>query len=343
MTGTHRRMYLAVHLPATATGRGPLDFAALERLARTAERGLFDYLVVGPDAAPGSQQSHPGGVPYAAHEPMAVLSALAAVTERIGLVAGAAPGAHEPFELARALATLDHLSGGRAAWHLVGPGGPGDGHTAEFVGTARELWDSWTPDGRPRTFDHRGRHFTVSGEFTVPRTPQGHPVVMHALGPDDAAGCGSALTTADVLCPAHRTAEDDRTPRADAAPRSTAHVRTPDGLLVMARAVCVLGTTDAEARDHARVAGVDDNDAAGPPAFVGTPDTVAAALAEHVARGAADGFVLVPQPPFDLLDTLEVFVSEVVPLLQERGAFRTEYAGRTLRGHLGLPEPVWRG
>ncbi|MEU9603582.1 LLM class flavin-dependent oxidoreductase [Streptomyces sp. NPDC048057] len=341
MTGTHRQLHLAVHLPGSATGRGPLDFASWERLARTAERGLFDFLVVGPDTALGSYEPYPGPDPYAVHEPTAVLSALAAVTDRIGLVAAAAPGAHEPFELARALATLDHLSGGRAAWHLVGPGGAGDGHTAEFVGTARELWDSWTPEGRPRTFDHRGRHFTVSGEFTVPRTPQGRPVVIHPLDPDDAAAREFAVSTADVLCPAHRTPCDDRTRYTDVKRRSAAHGRAPDDLLVMARAVCVLGATDAEA--HARAAGIDDNDAAGPSAFVGAPDTVAAALAEQVAHGAADGFVLVPGHPLDLLDTLEVFVAEVVPLLQERGAFRTEYVGRTLRGHLGLPEPVWQG
>ncbi|MEU5975271.1 LLM class flavin-dependent oxidoreductase [Streptomyces sp. NPDC047315] len=354
MTRTDPRMHLAVHLPShlpwadgrpATAGRGPLDFASLERLARTAERGLFDFLVVDPytdaDTCPGPDIAPRPYEPYAAPEPTAVLSALAAVTDRIGLVAGAAPGAHEPFELARSLATLDHLSGGRAAWHLVAPGSADDGHTAEFVGTARELWDSWTPDGRPRTFARQGRHFAVSGEFTVPRTPQGRPVVIHPLDPDDAAGREFAVATADVLCPAHRTPKDGRERYADVKRRSTAHGRAPDDLLVMARAFCVLAATDAEAR--ARAVAADVHDRAGPPAFVGAPRTVAAALAEQVAHGTADGFVLVPAHPIDLLDTLESFVDEVVPLLQEQGAFRTEYAGRTLRDHLGLPEPAWRG
>ncbi len=71
--------------------------------------------------------------------------------------------------------------------------------------------------------------------------------------------------------------------------------------------------------------------------FVGTPGEVAAELTEFVRRGAADGFILVPHLTPGGLDE---FVDRVVPLLQERGAFRTAYEGDTLRSHLGLAEPV---
>lgn len=74
--------------------------------------------------------------------------------------------------------------------------------------------------------------------------------------------------------------------------------------------------------------------------FIGTPEAVAAELAEFVREDAADGFVLVPQLTPGGLDE---FVDRVVPLLQERGAFRTEYEGHTLRSHLGLPDPVETG
>jgi alkanesulfonate monooxygenase SsuD/methylene tetrahydromethanopterin reductase-like flavin-dependent oxidoreductase (luciferase family) len=74
--------------------------------------------------------------------------------------------------------------------------------------------------------------------------------------------------------------------------------------------------------------------------LTGTPEAVAAEIEACVRAGAADGFVLVPRATPDGLDA---FVDRVVPLLQERGAFRTEYSGATLRSHLGLPDPVWKG
>lgn len=81
-------------------------------------------------------------------------------------------------------------------------------------------------------------------------------------------------------------------------------------------------------------------ESSGRQSFVGSPATVAAALEEFVATDAADGFILVPHLTPGGLDD---FVDRVVPLLQERGVFRTEYSGTTLRSHLGLPEPVWKG
>lgn len=74
--------------------------------------------------------------------------------------------------------------------------------------------------------------------------------------------------------------------------------------------------------------------------LVGSPETVAAEMARRVATGAADGFVLVPHLTPGGLDD---FVDRVVPLLQERGVFRTAYTGSTLRSHLGLAAPVWKG
>lgn len=81
-------------------------------------------------------------------------------------------------------------------------------------------------------------------------------------------------------------------------------------------------------------------EASGRQSFIGTPEAVAAELDEFVTGDAADGFILVPHLTPGGLDE---FVDRVVPLLQERGAFRTEYTGTTLRSHLGLPEPVWKG
>ncbi|MET9484372.1 NtaA/DmoA family FMN-dependent monooxygenase [Streptomyces sp. NPDC006638] len=434
-----RTLHLAARFPgadSTTVRAGsrtgsPIEFSSFERLARTAERGLFDFLLLADEPRPYEQQ---GPVPdpdlVGRPESITVLNALAAVTDRLGLAATANAAFCEPFELARRLATLDRLSEGRAAWHVVTScdavtgqnfrrGGyldRADRHTraAEFVATARELWDSWTPAapgapyGVPRPFAHTGRHFAIEGEFTVPRSPQGHPVVIQAG--DSEEGRESAASAADVVLGRHTTPEAGRAFYADVKARLARYGRRPGDLKIMPGVTYVLGDTDAEAQERAagirrqqvsprdallaleRVWGRDlsaydpdgplpdaDPDPAavtgrggtadgGPLAvaarwralseakglsirdtvvettarqsFIGTPLTVAEALDTLVRQEAADGFLLVPPPVPGGLDD---FVDRVVPLLQERGVFRTEYAGTTLRSHLGLPDPVWKG
>ena len=120
--------------------------------------------------------------------------------------------------------------------------------------------------------------------------------------------------------------------------------RGPDDLKIMSGVTVALGDTEAEAHEQAeeiRRQQVSPRTAPltrGAPQFlVGTPGEAAAELVESAARDAADGFVLVPHPTQGGLDE---FVDRVVPLLQERGAFRTAYEGTTLRSHLGLADPV---
>ena len=114
------------------------------------------------------------------------------MTDRIGLVGTVDTTRHEPFEVSRQLATLDHLSGGRAGWHVVSPGADGAGRSDEFVTVARAFWDSWAAGAvladidtgvyadpaRIRAVDHRGVHFDVRGLATLPAGPQGHPVLV---------------------------------------------------------------------------------------------------------------------------------------------------------------------
>ena len=394
-----------IHLAAQVS---EVAFASFERFARTAERGLFDFVLLGEEPAGGA---HRDGVhdPEAAGgpEPLTVLNALVSVTARLGLAAPVDTTFNEPYELARRFATADRLSGGRAAWNVVsssdattgenfrrgdflgrtGPprSGPSSSEpsrsgqflsgrcpdratalarAAEFVATAREVWDAWTPDGVSRPFVHRGRHFDIAGEFTVPRSPQGHPVVLRAG--DSPVDREFAASAADVLLTLRGTPDASRTLYADVKGRLARYGRGHDELKIMPRAAFVLGATVAEAREKAtardgrraedsftmaekgrspapekglprRWAGSEDSDGL---LFAGTPESVAAEIDALVRTGAADGFVLVPHPTPGGLDE---FVDRVVPLLQERGAFRTEYTGTTLRSHLGLPEPVWKG
>ncbi|MEV6396939.1 NtaA/DmoA family FMN-dependent monooxygenase [Streptomyces sp. NPDC051907] len=428
-----KQLHLAAHFPgvnSTTVWADPrsgsqIDFSSFERLARTAERGLFDFFFL----AEGLRlREHKGRVHdldvVGRPESITVLSALAAVTDRLGLAATVNAAFNEPYELARRLASLDHLSGGRAAWNVVTSSDAFTGENfrrggyldradrytraAEFVGAARALWDSWTPDGAPRPFSHTGRHFAVEGEFTVPRCPQGHPVVIQAG--DSAEGREFAASAADVVFTRHGTLEAGRAFYADVKGRLARHGRRPDELKVMPGVTFVLGDSDAEAQEKAAeirrrqvspqnailalelVWGRDlsSYDPDGPlpdvdpdpesalvqgrvkiadpfetaarwralseakglsirqtviettarQSFVGTPRSVAARMAEFVAEDAADGFILVPHLTPGGLDD---FVDHVVPLLQERGAFRTQYAGATLRSHLGLAEPVWKG
>jgi len=170
MTPPHRKIHLAAHFPgvnnttvwADPRAGSQIDFSSFEHLARTAERGKFDFFFL----AEGLRlREHKGRIHdldvVGRPESLTVLSALSAVTERLGLAATVNTTFNEPYELARRLATLDHLSGGRAAWNVVTTNDAFTGanfrrggyldradryrRAEEFVRLARTLWDSWDP------------------------------------------------------------------------------------------------------------------------------------------------------------------------------------------------------
>ncbi|MEU1227277.1 LLM class flavin-dependent oxidoreductase [Streptomyces sp. NPDC005828] len=430
---SRKQIHLAAHFPgvnSTTVWADPrsgsqIDFSSFEHLARTAERGLFDFFFL----AEGLRlREHAGRIHdldvVGRPESITVLNALAAVTDRLGLAATVNATFNEPYELARRLASLDHLSAGRAAWNVVTSSDAFTGENfrrggyldradryaraAEFVGAVRELWDSRSPGGEPGTFAHSGPQFRIEGSFPVPRSPQGQPVVIQAG--DSAEGREFAASAADVIFTRHSTPEAGREFYADVKGRLARYGREPGDLKIMPGVTYVLGDSDADAQERAAgirrqqvspqnailaleqvwgrdLSGYDPDgplpdidpdpdstlvqgrvrvadpvavarkwralseakglsirqtviESTGRQSFVGSPATVAAALEEFVATDAADGFILVPHLTPGGLDD---FVDQVVPLLQERGVFRTEYTGTTLRSHLGLPDPVWKG
>lgn len=353
-----KQIRLAVQFPGVDNATVPGDalvgdhhtaFGELAQVAQTAERGRFDFLLLADE-----QREH--GVAGRA-DTFTMLTALAGMTERIGLAGTINPTFHEPYELARQLATLDHLSGGRAAWNVATSW---DAHAGEnfrrgwylpqeqrrertraFVRTVEGLLESWRGDDiladkasgvflrrpRPGAFVHRDGHFDIAGQFNVPCSPQGRPVIMQAG--DSQEFREFAASRADAIFSHDRTVSSGRAFYADVKSRMAKYGRRRDELLILAAATFVIADTDAEADAIARDVVTEITER---PTFIGSGATVAAAIDEFVRSDASDGFLLLPHSTAGL----DRFVDEVVPLLQQRGAFRTHYDGATLREHLGL-------
>ncbi|GAA1517783.1 LLM class flavin-dependent oxidoreductase [Nocardioides humi] len=402
-----------------------LSLEAHQHLARVAEAARFDSLFLADSPV---LWGDPGRRPSGKIEPTVLLAALAVSTSRIGLIATASTSYNEPFNLARRLASVDHLSGGRAGWNIVTTAGDAAARNFgldeqplhrsryeradEFLQVATRLWDSWSDDAvvadkeagvhalreRVRSIDHRGRFFKVDGPLNLARSPQGYPLLVQAGSSED--GKEFAAQWAEAIFTAQPTLEESQQFYADIKRRVAAAGRNPEHVLVLPGIVPVIGETEAEARELdaeldrliapqyavvqlARTLGVDagrlqldrplpadlpDEDAIegaksrrtlivewarrerltvreligklgggrGHRTFTGTPVQVADSIQHYFENGAADGFNIMPAV---LPSGLEAFTRHVVPILQERGLFRTEYAGSTLREHYGLPRP----
>jgi len=444
MTRPLKQVHLAAHFPGvnnTTVWSDPragshIEFSSFAHFARTAERARFDFLFL----AEGLRLREQNGQIYdldvvGRPDTFTILAALAAVTDRLGLAGTINSTFNEPYEVARQFASLDHLSGGRAAWNVVTSW---DAFTGEnfrrggflpqdqryerartFLHTTRDLFDSWAgaeiaadqaagvflSDPEAGRFEHHDAHFDISGRFSVPRSPQGRPVIFQAGDSDE--GREFAAADADAIFSRHSTLEAGQAFYADVKGRLPRYGRRPEDLLILPAATFVLADTDAHARELAhevrrqQVSGataiafleqlwnrdLSGYDPDGPlpeidpdpgehtvargrasvrmyrdplatarewrakaaaqnlsireliievtsrQSFVGSPATVATLISDFVQADASDGFILVPHITPGGLDE---FADTVVPLLQERGQYRTEYAGTTLREHLGL-------
>ncbi|GAA2874032.1 NtaA/DmoA family FMN-dependent monooxygenase [Streptosporangium fragile] len=282
-----KQVILAAHFPGVnnhtvwsdpASG-SQIDFSSFVHLARTAERGRFDFFFLADGQRLREQRGKIHDLDVVGRpDSLTVLSGLAAVTDHLGLAATINATFNEPYEIARKLATLDHLSGGRAAWNVVTSsdaftgenfrrGGFLDhsrryGRAEEFVRTVRELWDSWAEDdlvadpatgtfAAPRAgeFAHRGTHFDIAGHFTVPRSPQRHPVTIQAGDSDQ--GRAFAAGTADAIFSRHSRLREGQAFYRDITSRLVANGRSPGSLKILPGATFALGDTDAEAQERA--------------------------------------------------------------------------------------------
>ncbi len=442
-----KQVHLAAHFPGvnnTTVWSDPdagshIEFESFVHFARTAERAKFDFLFL----AEGLRLREQNGLIYdldvvGRPDTFTVLAALAAVTEHLGLTGTINSTFNEPYEVARQFASLDHLTAGRAAWNVVTSWDEFTGenfrrggylpkeqryHRArQFLQVATELWDSWQDDDivadkesgtylrRPDagSFTHRDDQFDISGQFNVPRSPQGRPAIFQAGDSDE--GREFAAAGADAIFSRHSTLDDGQAFYKDVKGRLATYGRRSEELLILPAATFVLGDTDADAADRAheirlqQVSGqtaikfleqlwnrdLSGHDPDGPlpsidplpgentvakgrasvrihrdprdvanewraraeadnlstreliievtgrQSFIGSPATVARIINEFVQEDASDGFILVPHITPGGLDE---FADKVVPLLQERGVYRTDYEGSTLRDHLGLTRP----
>ena len=254
------------------------NLSHLVRFAQTLERGCFDAFFMADHLALLNMPMDAlrRSATATSFEPLTLLSALAMVTQRIGLVATASTTFDEPYHIARRFASLDHISGGRAGWNIVTTANPDaalnfGGSTQmehderyrraqEFFDVVTGLWDSWADDAWLRDvqsglffdpaklhrLDHQGEFLSVAGPLNIARPVQGWPVIVQAGG--SAAGRSFAAATSEVIFASQRTMEEGRAFSDDMRARVTAAGRDGSKLRILPAALVVVGGTEAEAR-----------------------------------------------------------------------------------------------
>jgi FMN-dependent oxidoreductase (nitrilotriacetate monooxygenase family) len=396
-----------------------------EHIARVLEHGKFDSLFFADilglyDLYGGSFATilERGGQ-MGLLDPIPLLSIMARVTRHIGLGATLSSTFFPPYHLARSLGTLDLMSGGRVAWNVVASHGRLEAMNfgvdelpprnvrydvaEEVVQAVCALWDSWDADAlvldkergvfadptKVHYVNYRGQWVKTRGPLTVPRSPQGRPVIMQAgsspRGRDFAARWGEIVFTLQ------HDKSDMQAFYRDMKSRVVAAGRAPEDCKILPSVDPIIGETDAIARERqaflnnlvvaelgmAQMSGhigtdlsrfppdqplqdMDIEDGSRGsfdvilqgtaaqgltlgeaarrfatselcPQIVGSPASVADQLQDMFESEACDGFILTPTL---MPGMYESFVRSVVPLLQARGVFRTEYAGSTLRENL---------
>jgi len=412
--------------------QGELDFDHVLRQIRTAERGKFhgaffaDGIAIGMGPADVSiealSRTPRGGTRW---EPMTLLSALAASTKQIGLLGTISTTYSQPYNVARMLASLDHISGGRAGWNVVTSAHPKAGlnfgdealmdhseryaRSQEYFDIVAGLWDSWEDDAFLRdkasgryfdpeklhALDYYGEYLSCAGPLNIARPPQGHPVIAQAGS--STPGRAFAARNADVIYTMQAAIQSAKEFYDDIKGQAADQGRNPDHIKILPAVILSVGHSMAHAEDKLAaldalvdpVLGMDllnnlikadlsaypldgpvpevAEDQSGSrttqkyfldiakrdnltirqlmqvvvraSCIPGTATSIADRIEEWIECGAADGLNI--QFANDE-DSIGIFVDEVIPELQRRGLFRSEYQGKTLRENLGLPRPTNR-
>ncbi|MDD2867381.1 NtaA/DmoA family FMN-dependent monooxygenase [Neomegalonema sp.] len=246
------------------------DISLYIEQAKQAEAGKIHTIFLADSLVASEKAPRPG------LEPVTLLSALATRTSHIGLVASVSTSFTEPYNVARQILSLDHISGGRAGWNLV-TSSAGERNfgkelpahddryaiASEFAEVVRALWESWDPDAvsydgegrqivapdKVRRIDWRSEHYAVEGPLNLSRSPQDRPILAQAGSSPKGKELGARV--ADVIFttglteiePSIRVLRDYKT-------LAQAHGRSPERIKVLPGVAPVIGSTDEEARRH---------------------------------------------------------------------------------------------
>src|ERR1700712_266194 len=256
--------------------------------AQAAEHGLFDaFFIVDSQFIDATYPAH-----YLNRlEPLTLLSAVATHTRNIGLVATASSTYNSPFNLARRVASLDHISGGRAGWNVVTSFDSQvsknfglDEHldyatryarALEFVEVARALWDSYEDGAFPadvangvfldptklHALNHVGEHFKVAGPLNLSRSKQGQPVIFQAGVSEDGRNL-AAQVAEGIFAPGEsfgQSTDSVREHYADVKARAAALGRNPEHIVILSSASPVVADTDEKAHARSREIYEEDN------------------------------------------------------------------------------------
>ncbi|CDL80334.1 LLM class flavin-dependent oxidoreductase [Xenorhabdus cabanillasii] len=257
--------------------RAALDIDHYLNMARTAEKGLLDLIFLSDTPSVFQDDQLGYGSRVVVFEPMTLLSALAMVTQHIGLVATASTTYKHPFNIAREFASLDHISHGRAGWNLVTSS---KSHAAKNFGFAKHpehderyrqaaesweivtgLWDSWDDDALPRDkqsgifyvpskcheLNFQGKYFSVKGPLNISRPPQGHPIIVQAGSSEP--GKELAARTAELVFTAQPDIDSAKAFYRDLKSRLHKYDRDYNDILIMPGLCFFIGPDEESAKE----------------------------------------------------------------------------------------------
>lgn len=283
MSSARRQLHINVNVQTSgahpAAWRSPLgrplaalDVAHFQEVARIAERGrlnavfLADLLAIAPD---------PKVAPMWSLDPVPLVAAMAVATEKVGFIVTTSTTFSEPYNLARAILSLDHISHGRVGWNVVTsydqraaqnfglPALPAHddryADAAEFTDVVLSLWDSWEDEAlaldaragvwgdpsRIHAVNHEGRRYKVAGPLQVPRSPQGRPLLVQAGSSPQ--GRDFAARYAEAVFSVQQVLSEAQAYYADVKTRARAHGRPADAIAILPGISLVIGGTEAEA------------------------------------------------------------------------------------------------
>jgi len=257
--------------------------AYYQKIGQVLEEGkfqlaFFDDRLAMPDIYGGNPaEVVANGVRVVKMDPVATLLAMGFGTKYLGIGSTASTTYYEPFDVARRFQTVDHMIGGRAAWNVVTSVNDGEAHNMgremhlahdlrydradEFMKIVLSCWDGWDDDAlvvdkqtglfahpdKVHRLEYHGKFLNSHGTFTVPRSPQGHPVIIQAGSSDR--GKKFAVRWAETVFVGYPSFEEGKRQYADFKAALAAHGRDPDQVTVNTIAFPVVAETRAEAED----------------------------------------------------------------------------------------------